>query len=223
MSQGRRKPLHFSSSAAGVHQQLAAWLSTIQVVTSFLLAGALGGRLDHTLVSLSTLHSYRDLNLILMGEGNLARLVPAGRSLIQPLRSVEGPTCGLVPTAGRAITSTRWVQMQGWLVCSQHRLGWLGWVRAEHAVACGAAQGCPTAAMHLPPQPSNQLRNMPCHVLCVLCLLLCRGLRYDMHAPQPSLHLLCMPAAVPAAQGPAVRHGSHGDAVRRPGQQQQCD
>ncbi|KAI7840907.1 hypothetical protein COHA_005435 [Chlorella ohadii] len=69
--------------------------------------GALGGRLDHTLVSLSTLHSYRDLNLILMGEGNLARLVPAGRSLIRPLRDVEGPTCGLVPTAGRAITTTR--------------------------------------------------------------------------------------------------------------------
>lgn len=74
-------------------------------------------------MSLSTLHTHRDLNLILMGEGNLARLVPAGRSLIRPLREVEGPSCGLVPTAGRAITSTRWVLLAPGR-CGCAALGW---------------------------------------------------------------------------------------------------
>lgn len=69
-------------------------------------AGGLGGRLDHTLSSLSTLHGHRDLNLVLIGDGNLARLVPAGRALIRPHRPLEGPSCGLIPTAGPAVASS---------------------------------------------------------------------------------------------------------------------
>jgi thiamine pyrophosphokinase len=59
--------------------------------------GALGGRLDHTLGNINTLHMFPHLNLLLMGDGNLARLLPAGRSVVRPDRRREGPTCGLVP------------------------------------------------------------------------------------------------------------------------------
>ncbi len=62
--------------------------------------GALGGRLDHTLGNINTLHMFPHLNLLLMGDGNLARLLPAGRSVIRPDRRREGPTCGLVPLVG---------------------------------------------------------------------------------------------------------------------------
>ncbi|KAL4423196.1 hypothetical protein ABPG77_000329 [Micractinium sp. CCAP 211/92] len=67
--------------------------------------GALGGRLDHTLSNLSTLYMHPDMNLVLLGDGNLARLVPAGRTVIRPDKRVEGPHCGLVPCAGGAVTT----------------------------------------------------------------------------------------------------------------------
>ena len=70
-------------------------------------AGALGGRLDHTLSNISTLHACRDVNLVLCGEGNLTRLVRAGATRILPDRAREGPTCGLLPTAGPAVASSR--------------------------------------------------------------------------------------------------------------------
>lgn len=41
-------------------------------------AGGLGGRLDHTLANLSALYHHRDMRLVLCGDGNLARLIPAG-------------------------------------------------------------------------------------------------------------------------------------------------
>lgn len=71
--------------------------------------GALGGRLDHTLSALSTLHAHRAVSLVLLGDDNLARLVPAGRAIIRPNRRVEGPSCGLVPVAGPAVASSRCV------------------------------------------------------------------------------------------------------------------
>lgn len=73
--------------------------------------GALGGRLDHTLSNLSTLYMHRDMHLVLLGDDNLARLVPAGRAVIRPNRRLEGPNCGLVPCAGGAVASSsglRW-------------------------------------------------------------------------------------------------------------------
>ena len=172
-------------------------------------------------MSLSTLHTHRDLNLILMGEGNLARLVPAGRSLIRPLREVEGPSCGLVPTAGRAITSTRWVLLApGRCGCAA-----LGCLHARPTTAC---VGCPPLRLagHLP-------AGRPAHTLAFQRCLLHRGLRYNMDGRetpwrQPPLHrraqsnnlLHCVLSSV---QGAAVQHGAHGDAVWWPGQQQQCD
>lgn len=55
---------------------------------------------------------YPALELVLLGEGNLARLLPAGRSIIVPgPPGSEGPSCGLIPLGGRAVASTtglRW-------------------------------------------------------------------------------------------------------------------
>ncbi|KAF8065877.1 TPK1 [Scenedesmus sp. PABB004] len=71
-----------------------------------LVMGALGGRLDHTLANLNTLYCYPHLDLTLWGDGNLVRLLRAGRARITPSRA-EGPTCGLVPLARPATASSR--------------------------------------------------------------------------------------------------------------------
>jgi thiamine pyrophosphokinase len=65
-----------------------------------MLAGALGGRLDHTLANLNALYSFPHLDVVLWGEGNLVRLLPAGVSHIKPCLDLEGPSCGLVPLGG---------------------------------------------------------------------------------------------------------------------------
>lgn len=78
---------------------------------SLVAIGAHGGRLDHTLSNLSILHAYRDLPLVLCGDGNLTRLVPSGTARIRPCLDMEGPACGLVPLTGQAIASStglRW-------------------------------------------------------------------------------------------------------------------
>ena len=70
-------------------------------------AGALGGRLDHTLSSLSTLHKHRDMNIVLWGEGNMAQLLPMGKHVIHSWPQIKGASCGLIPLAGPAtVTST---------------------------------------------------------------------------------------------------------------------
>jgi len=71
-----------------------------------LVLGAMGGRLDHTLSNLNALYQFRHLNITLWGEGNLVRLVRRGSCSIHPLRTVEGPSCGLVPLSGPAIASS---------------------------------------------------------------------------------------------------------------------
>jgi thiamine pyrophosphokinase len=45
----------------------------------------MGGRLDHTLGNLNVLHMFEGLHLVLCGEGNLTRLIPAGDSVILPV------------------------------------------------------------------------------------------------------------------------------------------
>jgi thiamine pyrophosphokinase len=62
--------------------------------------------LDHTLANLNTLYCYPHLNITLWGEGNLVRLLRAGKSVIKPSR-LEGPTCGLVPLARPATASSK--------------------------------------------------------------------------------------------------------------------
>ena len=74
-------------------------------------AGALGGRLDHTLANLNTLHRHAGPPLALLGEGNLVRLLRPGRSEIAVDRGLLGPACGLVALGAPATASSsglRW-------------------------------------------------------------------------------------------------------------------
>lgn len=68
--------------------------------------GALGGRLDHTLGCLSTMHASRDLDLVLIGEGNAARLVPRGSARIVPDLEHEGPGCCFAALDGPATATS---------------------------------------------------------------------------------------------------------------------
>ena len=69
--------------------------------------GAHGGRLDHILGNLSILHRYRDIPLVLCGDGNLTRLVPQGRAKILPDMNFEGPSCGLIPLGREAVATSK--------------------------------------------------------------------------------------------------------------------
>ena len=67
-------------------------------------AGALGGRLDHTLAAINALFKADGdalpLSLVLLGDGNLARALPArGRVALEPA-ACEGPACGVVALGG---------------------------------------------------------------------------------------------------------------------------
>lgn len=56
----------------------------IAVIDGFLTRlGSLGGRLDHTLANLHTLHTYSDMDIVMIGEGNCARLLKQGRTKIK--------------------------------------------------------------------------------------------------------------------------------------------
>ncbi|GAX84214.1 hypothetical protein CEUSTIGMA_g11637.t1 [Chlamydomonas eustigma] len=71
-----------------------------------IVVGAMGGRLDHILSNLNALYQFSHLKITLWGEGNLVRLLPKGRSLITPLKGLEGPSCGLVPLSGPAVATS---------------------------------------------------------------------------------------------------------------------
>jgi len=66
-------------------------------------AGALGGRLDHTLSAINAAFSGTGgapFSLVLLGDGNLARALPAsGRVAVEPA-ACEGPACGVVALGG---------------------------------------------------------------------------------------------------------------------------
>ncbi|CAK0784158.1 hypothetical protein CVIRNUC_007361 [Coccomyxa viridis] len=73
---------------------------------SIFAAGAFGGRIDHVLSSLCTLHRHEGEQIILCGDGNLVRLLPKGHSELKPDLAVEGPACGLVAMGKPAIASS---------------------------------------------------------------------------------------------------------------------
>ena len=73
---------------------------------AFTGAGALGGRLDHTISNLAMLHRFSHLQLTLCGDGNLARLVQRGSTRISVDPQAEGPNCALFPLCGPATAST---------------------------------------------------------------------------------------------------------------------
>lgn len=99
--------LSHDQMSTDLHKCLAYILASGQMIDTVVAVGALGGRLDHILSNLSTLHQFRNVRIVLCGDGNLTRLVPAGKSIIRPNRVVEGPTCGLIPLVGPARASTQ--------------------------------------------------------------------------------------------------------------------
>ena len=75
------------------------------------LLGALGGRMDHTLAALSTLHAFPGESLTLLDERNAVTLLQPGTHSLRLCRRREGPVCGLVPLCGPATVTTaglRW-------------------------------------------------------------------------------------------------------------------
>lgn len=98
--------LSHDQMSTDLHKCLAYVLECQQAIDTVIAVGGLGGRLDHILSNLSTLHEFRNVRIVLCGDGNLTRLVPAGKSIIRPNRVVEGPTCGLIPLVGPARAST---------------------------------------------------------------------------------------------------------------------
>ena len=74
-------------------------------------SGAIGGRLDHTLSNLNSLYTHQEMPIVLVGDGNLVRLLPSGTSKILVNEEAEGQHCGIVPLAGPVIVSSaglRW-------------------------------------------------------------------------------------------------------------------
>lgn len=67
----------------------------------------MGGRLDHVLSHLSVLYANADLPLVLLGDGNAARLLHRGTTEVHVSLEDEGPHCGVVPLAGPAIVTSR--------------------------------------------------------------------------------------------------------------------
>ena len=90
--------------------------------------GAFGGRFDQLISNLVTLHSHRrhlpaDVQMLLLSEGNLAQLVPAGQHVIAGHAAFEGEGkhCGLMALHGdvRGV----WTSGLTWELTGQ-TLGW---------------------------------------------------------------------------------------------------
>lgn len=69
----------------------------VPVVMLQRFAGALGGRLDHTLGNLNSLYTHPHQNIVLVGEGNVVRLLQSGTTHLHVDREVEGKHCGVIP------------------------------------------------------------------------------------------------------------------------------
>lgn len=86
------------------HEILLCWLFCEPIDAT--PAGAMGGRIDHTLSNINTLLSHAHLRLVLLGDASTARLLPAGASsirpaLVSPSADLTVPLCAVVDQAGR--------------------------------------------------------------------------------------------------------------------------
>ncbi|RKP05561.1 thiamine pyrophosphokinase [Thamnocephalis sphaerospora] len=78
-----------------------------------IVLGALSGRFDHCMHAINVLHKQRSARRIyLMSEASVAFLLDEGEHTIHVDRSLEGPTCGLLPVgiahATLSTTGLRW-------------------------------------------------------------------------------------------------------------------
>ena len=80
--------------------------ATLLPTRSLRCAGAIGGRLDHTLSNLNALYMYPQLRLVLVGEGNIVRLLNPGTTEIA-VDKAEGQHCGVVPLARPARVTSK--------------------------------------------------------------------------------------------------------------------
>lgn len=76
-----------ASQYGRMHTQLLWWCG----------AGALGGRLDHTLGNLNSLYTHPNQNIVLVGEGNVVRLLQAGTTHVHVSKELGGLHCGVIP------------------------------------------------------------------------------------------------------------------------------
>lgn len=81
---------------------IEAWGDRLASICS----GAIGGRLDHTLSNLNSLYTHPGMPIVLVGDGNLVRLLPEGTSTIQVNEEAEGQHCGVVPLGGPVTVSS---------------------------------------------------------------------------------------------------------------------
>lgn len=79
-----------------------------------IIIGASGGRFDQEMATLHCLHKWRGnfLRIILLNEVSLTFLLESNQKhQLEIMKGIEGPTCGLIPLAGRAdsVTTTGFI------------------------------------------------------------------------------------------------------------------
>ena len=118
-------------------------------------AGAFGGRIDHVLSSLCTLHRHEGEQIILCGDGNLVRLLPKGHSELEPDLAVEGPSCGLVAMGSPAAASSTGLKWDLGVVPTL-RLH-LRCIQGCNFVALGSKSSCVQTLKCISFKPAHQL------------------------------------------------------------------
>lgn len=73
---------------------------------TFFVFGALGGRFDHELMSLSVLYEFGHLTLIYVNAQSIILLLTAGRNTITIRKDIFGPHCGFGPLKDTATVTT---------------------------------------------------------------------------------------------------------------------
>ena len=68
--------------------------------------GAIDGRFDHTIASISVLYEYPEYEIWLLSGISLITLLPGGTNTIRLDFALEGPTCGILPLNGKCTTSS---------------------------------------------------------------------------------------------------------------------
>lgn len=109
-------------------RQLARLLTAGRSVAHVVVYGAFGGRFDQLIGNLVTLHSHQrhlpaDVQLLMLSEGNLAQLIPAGQHIIagNPHFEGEGKHCGLMALQGEV--RGVWTSGLTWNLSGQS-MGW---------------------------------------------------------------------------------------------------
>jgi thiamine pyrophosphokinase len=75
---------------------------------TLIVVGAFGGRFDQEISSIHALYKWQSSvdRMVLVGGENVAILLSPGTHSIIPVKSVEGPTCGLLPLGGKVHSIT---------------------------------------------------------------------------------------------------------------------